>query len=364
MNKSLYVLIGCVTTFFLFLILGVLLFDVQPIEGNQLGVLETYWSGVDEKIYTPRTYFVFPWERMYIYNVGQRVFVMDNNPTTMTSETDIGREKDSYIVQSVDNQNMTLEMNLQWRLDPSKLIEVHKSANKYIEEVIIRPIMLRVVKDEATQLKAIEAYSGQGLVQLQKRIEDDLINGELGQKGIIVDSFTFTHIGLDPSYVEEIQLRQIAQQKKLRFDEEEKAAQAEALVAKAKARKAYEEQVVDAERDKAVSVLKAEALNEQEILKAEANKQKTILEAEAKKESSELEAAAILAVGKANAESEKLKFSAYSAEGADLYVKMQVAESIGKGISNVKGYLPESMTIFSIGEDFSKAVEKIVGEKK
>lgn len=331
------------------------MFDLKPIHGNEIGVKEDWWSGVKADPLPPATYFVLPWERVQEYSTAVNVFVMNEK-----------NENGSYLIQSSDNQDMKLSFQVQWKLDPTKVVDIHKTVGaKNIEDKILKPTLLRVVKDNATVKEALEAYSGIGLVQLQQDIEKSLNDpkGELRQRGIIVDAFVMQHIGLDPEYTTEIMGRQIAIQKELRSVQEEKAANAEALKVKAVAQADLNKMVVEAERDKQVKVLEAEALNETAILAAEAEKQKTVLAAEAKKESGELEAAAIIAVGQATAEAEKLKLLAYSSEGADLYAKIQIAESMKGAFSNIKGYLPENMHIYTLGENFLSAVENVVNPK-
>lgn len=350
---------------FLLLLLGFLFSKVVTVGGNEVGVMETWFGGVQADPLPPRTYMCYPWQTIYKYSIANKVFVM--NDIAGDSEPHNGRERDSYLVQSKDSQDMHLSLQTQWRVDAEHVVSLHKTVGvKGIEEVVMRPALLRIVKDEATTREAIEAYAGAGLVKLQQDIEKDLSDpaGELRAKGIIVDSFVIEHIRLDEDYVAQIKARQVAIQKEQRAVQEEKAAQAEALKAKAEAQAELNRAVVKAESDKQVQVLKAEAENEQEILKAEAEAKKVVLAAQAEKDSGELKAASILAIGKANAESEKLKFSAYSAEGADIYARIQVANSLGNSLSGIKGYLPENMNVYTLGESFMKAVENIVRPTK
>lgn len=353
------VLLLSVTTFFL-------VTDIVTIKGSEVGVKEDWWTGVQDEPLRPGTYFVKPWESVHTYSTAVRVFVM-NDKTPDEGETNAGRKIDSYLVQSKDSQDMHLSLQVQWRIDPAHVVDLHKTVGpENIEERVLRPTLLRVVKDQATVKEAIQAYSGAGLVTLQQDIEKDLNNteGELRDRGVIVDSFVIEHIALDAEYVQEITARQIAIQRELRAVQEEKAAQAEALKAKAVAQADLNKAVVEAERDKQVQVLKAEADNAQEVLKAEAEKQKVVLAAEGEKESGELKAAAILAIGTATAESEKLKFSAYSAEGAETYARIQVANAMADAFGNIQGYLPENMQVFTLGESFMSAVENVVGSGK
>jgi regulator of protease activity HflC (stomatin/prohibitin superfamily) len=365
MNKNTIFGLGIGGGVLLLLFLLFTLSKVTTVQGNQIGVMETWFGGVLPDQLGPRTYWCYPWQTIYKYSIATQVFVMNDVPGD--SEPHNGRERDSYLVQSKDSQDMHLSLQVQWRVDPEHVVTLHKTVGvKGVEEVVMRPSLLRIVKDEATVREAIEAYSGDGLVKLQQDIERDLSDptGELRAKGIIVDSFVIEHIRLDEAYVAEITARQIAIQKEQRATQEEKAAQADALKAKAIAQAALNTAVVKAQSDKEVQVLKAEAENEQEILKAEAEAKKVVLAAQAEKDSGELKAASILALGKANAESEKLKFSAYSAEGADVYARIQVANSLGNSLSGIKGYLPENMNVYTLGESFMKAVENIVKPAK
>jgi len=348
----------------LFLIVFMFLaFDVVPIHGNQVGVKEHWWYGVQEDPLPPKTYFVWPWERIQPYSTSVQVFVMNDKSEDGIAD---GRNHDSYLVQSKDSQDMRLSLQIQWRIDPTQVVNLHKKIGpKAIEELALRPTLLRVVKNKATMMEAIEAYAGSGLVTLQQEIEKELSDPkqELAQRGIVVDSFVIEHIRLDPDYVKEITARQIAIQKEQRSVQEEKAAQAEALKAKAVAQADLNKAVVEAERDKQVAVLKAEAENEQVILAAEADKKKLVLAAEGEKESGELKAQAILAIGKATAESETLKYKAYGTPGAETFAKIQIANSMAKAFGNIKGYLPESMNVYTLGRSFTDAVENLVKPK-
>jgi regulator of protease activity HflC (stomatin/prohibitin superfamily) len=353
MNKSLKGLIAGVSSLVVAITMFVAFFDIVPIKGNQIGVKENWSSGVNKEPLPPGTYLAMPWERIVPYSTSVQVFVM-NDKAASEGETATGRDHDSYLVQSKDSQDLHLSLQVQWRIDPAHVVNLHKTVGAdHIEERVLRPTLLRIVKDEATTREAIAAYSGSGLVALQQAIEKDLnkTDGELAQRGIIVDSFVIEHIKLDAEYVKEITARQIAIQRELRAVQEEKAAQAEALQAKAVAQSSLNKAVVEAQSQMQVAVLKAEG-----------EAKKITLASQARKDSAELEAAAIIATGKANAESEKLKYAAYAAPGAEVYARIQIAASMAEAFGNIKGYIPENMTIFTMSDSFQKAVENIVGQ--
>lgn len=340
--------------------------NVVTINGNELGVEETWANGVENTILQPKTYFLLPgWsKKVFKYDASSQVFVMNDKP--MTDEKGAaGREKDSYLVQSEEGQDMRISLNLRWRIDPSKLVSIHKTVRHDIEEKIIRPVVMRVVKDQATQMKAIDAYSGEGLVRLQNNIQNSLAGTgegkELAERGVIVENFVIEHIELDPEYINQIKTKQIAQQQQLALAEKRKAADAEALVAQAESMADYNKRVVEAQRDATNMVIQAQAENEKAIIAAQAEQQKQILEAEGKQKAMEAIAVGTLAQGKAEAEAKKLMLQAWAVPGADSFVKVQIAQSLGSAFGNIKGYLPEDMKVNLLTDNFMKAVDSVTG---
>jgi regulator of protease activity HflC (stomatin/prohibitin superfamily) len=359
------------------LVLTLTAVKIVTIQGNQLGVKETWGNGVEANILQPKTYFLFPgWSQTVIkYDASSQVFVM-NDKAMHEEKSAAGREKDAYLVQSQEGQDMKISLNLRWRLDPAKLVSIHKTVRNSTEEKIIRPVVMRVVKDEATKMKAIDAYSGEGLVRLQSNIQAALTGAgegaELHERGIIVENFVIEHIELDPKYIEEIKGKQIASQRSLRAVEEQKAAEAEALVAKSKAQADLNKAVVEAQRDKEVVVLKAQAAQEQQVLaakgqqqqltiEAEGAKAKLIAEAEGKKQAMIATAEGTLAMGKAEANARELMLKAYDVKGADAWVRVEVAKSVAAAFQNIKGYLPSDMKVNLLTDNFGKSVDALTG---
>jgi regulator of protease activity HflC (stomatin/prohibitin superfamily) len=365
-------------------------FKFATVRGNEMGVRETWMGGVDDQPLHAGTHFLFPgWSQaVYTYDMSSQIFIMEDDQVVVDevilkkqgAKINQGKHK-SFHVQSSEGQDMAISMNVRWRIDPTNLIHLHKNVRSNFEEKILAPVIMRVVKDEATTRRAIEAYSGDGLVKLQQDIQKDLVNpnGELRKSGIIVENFVIKGIKLDDSYIGEIRARQVATQKKLRSDEETKAAEAEALRAKAMAQSDLNKRVVEAERDLQVGVLKAKQEAEMEVLAAKANatkvelaakaeQTKTVLAADGEKQAGLFKAQAIEALGKAEAEATRLKLSAYSANGSENYTKIKVAEAMGVAYSGIKGYLPSDMKVTVLSENFMQSVQGMlnpsVREKK
>lgn len=347
---------------------------VYTVKGNESGIVED-WQGVRPEAVGPGTYFfVFNPssgnKTVYPYDMGVQVYVMNDKDNK--EEIAEGRQSDAYVVQSADQQDMRISLRIQWRRLPDKVVALHKTARNNVEERILRPVLLNVVKNSATLRSALDAYSGPGLVKLQNDILTGLQASEELKQYVHVESFVIEHIGLDPKYTEQIVARQVAVQERLKNIEQTKAAEAAADKAKATAQSDYEKVLVEARRDKEKGILDAERQKQEQILAAEADAKKVTLTAQAEKDrnvliaSGEKEAAlnraqAILALGEAEAQAKKLALGAYAVPGADAFVKIEVAKSLSLAFSGVKGYLPANVNYTTVGKDFGGAVNALVG---
>ena len=145
--------------------------------------------------------------------------------------------------------------------------------------------------------------------------------------------------------------------------EEQKAAEAAALVAKATAQSDLNRAVVEAERDKQVRILKAKADNESAIIAANAEQQKRVLEAEGKRDADIAIAKGVLAMGEAEATAIKLRLQAYAVPGSDTYARVEVAKQVAIAFQNVHGYLPNVNSINLLGSNFEELVTKLASPK-
>jgi regulator of protease activity HflC (stomatin/prohibitin superfamily) len=340
-------------------IMALTLLKWETVKGNQVGIKETM-SGIQTNILFPRTYFLWRgFEDIITYDASAQVYDLTH-----------------YKVQSVEGQDLIIDLSIRYRIDTAKLYTIHTTLREDFNKKVIEPAVQRIVKDEGTKLRAIDAYSGTNLVQLQNAIEGDLTRPEsdMRQRGFIVEAFVIRHIELDSNYVAEIKKKQTATQQQLRAVEEEKAATAEALVAKAKAQADLNKAVVEAERDAKVQVLKAQADNErvilaakaeqeQAILKAKGEQQRFTLEAEGKMQAAISEAKGIEALGKAKADAQRQLLESFKVDGADAYVTVEVSKNVAQGMQNINGFLPANMSVSVIGEDILKTVKTLVGPK-
>lgn len=358
----------------------------QTVEGNEIGVRETWSGGVDPEPKPPKTYVIYRWtEHIYTYPTSGQVFVMNDKPTGARGEPFAqGREVDPLIVNSVDSQQMSFHTILTWRISPMHVVNLHKNYRDHIEERLIRPEEVRAVMTRATLQPAIDLYSGEKLNDLRSSVEKELKdpNGKLAVNGVIVDSFVVERPTLDPEYVKKIEARQLAIITESMAKEQKKANDAIADAARSAAQKEANERIVKAEADKQVNILsqegtsqmaiiqvKAEAQNnvtrqeaesKKVVLAAEAEARRTVAISEAAKQAEINRSIGIKAVGEAEANRNQLLLSSFSVPGSELYTRIKVAEQFAAGLDKVRFY-PANATFTTVADNFDKGLSLLIG---
>lgn len=359
-------------------LVALMLFGVnfRTVEGNEIGVKETWAEGVIDTPLTPKTYVLFPAfnQKVYTYPTSGQVFVM-NDKDDKAEPFAQGRHSDALLVTSLDNQKVSFHVTVTWRIDPKHVVNLHKNYRDNIEERLIRPEIVNAVAVRATLQTAIDLYSGPKLNALREAVTNELrsADGKLATSGVVVDRFVIEKPKLNPEYEKVIEARQLAIAQESQAREQKKTNEAIAEAAKAAALKQQFEEVVKADTaaKKAVIETKAEADNNVTrqqavaqvlVINAKAEAEKQVALSEAAKQAEINRAVGIEAIGKAEAEAKKLGLSAFAVPGAESFVKVEVAKNLGIAFQNVKGYLPANVNYSTVGADFSKAVNVLVGE--
>ena len=362
------------------------LVKIRTVEGNEIGVLETWGDGVSPEPLTSKTYTFFPGfnKSVYTYTTSGRVFVM-NEKDDKSEPFAEGRRSDALVVNSLDNQRVSFHITLTWRIDPKSVVQLHKNYRDNIEERLIRPEVVNAVGIRATLQNAIDLYSGPKLNELREVVTKELRDpvGKLAQSGVIVDRFVIEKPKLNPDYEKVIEMRQLAIATESQAREQKKANEALAEAARTAALKGQYEEVVKAETSKQRSILEQQAISEKASIEAAANAKNAIITqeaesqkivlasqaeakrniaiSEAQKQAELNRAIGIEAIGRSTAEANKLLLSSYAVPGSDLYTRIQVAASLASSFAGVKGYLPQNVTYNTVAENFDKGVSLLVG---
>ena len=335
---------GIVGAVFLFIAFFSVL-NWTDVGGNERVVVQDWKEGVQSNILSSGTHFYVPITTDHFkYNVGVAKMIMG--------------EQDKYGSEKVDFPAFTItvggngkeqpaqfHVTLQYRLNPTKLVDLHNSVRGNYEELLIKPALTRIISDLSTQREVLDFYSGKGRVDLQNSIERAIATEpSLSEVGIVVETFVFDAIELDSQYVEEIRGRQIALQKRLRAVEETKAAEELANKAEAEANADKLKRIVAAEATKEERIRAAQALAQEVEYAATADAIKVKAAAEADRFRKEQDAAGVLALGMAQAKvDQEKKVSKYEGTAGERQAAVEIEQAKTERLknANISGIVTE-----------------------
>lgn len=306
--------------------------------GNEQVVVQDWKMGVQENTLGSGTHFYVPLTtNHYKYNIGVAKMIMGD-------QDKYGQEKVDFPAFSITvggngkEQPAEFHVTLQYRLNPTKLVDLHNSVRGNYEELLIKPALTRIISDLSTQREVLDFYSGSGRVDLQNAIEKAIATEpSLSEVGIVVETFVFDAIELDNLYVEEIRGRQIALQKRLRAIEETKAAEELANKAEAEANADKLKRIVAAEATKEERIRAAQAKAQEVQLAATADAIKVKAAAEADRFRKEQDAAGVLALGMAQAKVDKeKKISKYEGVAGERQAAVEIEQAKTERLKNAK----------------------------
>lgn len=204
------------------------------------------------------------------YDITQQEYTMSGVSTEGRRSGD-----DAVVGRTSDGQEVRVDATIIYSVDPAQanLVHVHWQT-RYADE-LIRPTVRGIIRDEVARYTVEEAYSTER--EAMREGIEALVRTRLAEEGIGVTDFLIRDIQFTAEYAASVEQKQIAEQNRLREDQE-------------------------AERRR----IEAQGLRDAAIFEAEGERQSFIERAEGEAESirirAEAEAEAILLVAEADAE--------------------------------------------------------------
>lgn len=271
---------------------------------NLLRVLE---KRGDQQVYAPGgVYFFLPivndWDTLPI---SQQNLLMNANPTEGDRPV-----PDDITFKTKDGNNVYIDVNLMWRIDPKKAGWLVMNAGQSIDEIkerVVRPIARSVIRDVFNEITSEEYYQ----VTIKNRMAQlamDLLAKELAPYGILVDMLQVQQHRFDVEYQQAINAQKQAE------------ADVQTLLEQQKAAAELKRSELEAKR--------SEWNRRLEDARGTAGQLRN--QADGYYQSKTNEAKAVVAAARAESEGIRKEAEALGKMGGDAYVKMQVAKMLAK----------------------------------
>jgi len=271
---------------------------------NLLGITERRGQ---QQVYSPGgTYVVLPMVNSWTtLPLSQQNLLMTANPKEGDRPV-----PDDITFKTKDGNNVHIDVNLMWRIDPTKAGEIVSHLGNDIDEIkerLVRPMARSIIRDVFNEITSEEYYQ----IAVKNRIADkarDDVGAALASYGILID------------------MLQVQQH---RFDEGYQAAINAQKQAEADVQTLMEQQKnVEVQKHTELEGKRAQWNQRLEEAQGEAGKKKN--EADGYYQTKTNDAKAVVATAAAEAEGIKKEAEALSKLGGDSYVKMQVSKMISK----------------------------------
>lgn len=246
-------IIGCFIALILILILALNSFTI--IKAGHTGVVSTF-GRVSENVLQEGFSFKAPW---------QKVTKMDNRVAKLELSTEAF---------SSDLQTVSVNLAVNYRVDPTKSYYIIKNIGKKYEDVLVGPAVHEVMKSIVATYTAEKSIANRN--EISQSLLDDL-NTKLNNSGIYVDDINIIDFDFSDTYIAAIEAKQVAEQQRKQAEIEqerltmEQTAKAERQ--KIEAAAAAEVARVEAEAEAEVTRINADAIAYAGQKEAEANKE-------------------------------------------------------------------------------------------
>ena len=291
--------------------LAVSMVGCESTSSTEVGVRTNLFPLIEKKgsqqIYSPGgVYFVLPLVNAWnVLPVSQQNLLMNANPAEGDRPV-----PDDVTFKTKDGNNVHIDVNVMWRIDPQKAGYVVSHIGQSVDEIkerVVRSVARSVIRDVFNEITSEEYYQ----VAVKNRMADkakEQLAKELEPFGLVVDMLQVQQHRFDPEYQAAINAQKQAEADVQMLEEQQK------------------NMVVQKQSE--LEAKRAEWNNRQEQAMGEAGQTRN--EADGYYQTKSNEAKALLASAKAEAESTKKEAEAFAKLGGEAYVKMQLAKRLAE----------------------------------
>ena len=284
----------------------------ESTSSTEVGVRTSLWGVVEkageQQVYASGgTYLVAPVVNDWaVLPISQQNLLMNATP----EEGDAMPVPDAIAFKTKDGNNVYIDVNVMWRVDPSKAGKVISKVGRSVDEIserVVRPVSRAVIRDVFNQITSEEYYhvTVKNRVAAQAR---DVLAKELTEFGLLVDGLQVQQHRFDKEYQEAINAQNQAEADVQTLLEQQKNAAVQ-KESELRARRAQWNQRLEA------------ALGEAGRLRNEADAYLLTRSNAAK---------AIVIRARAESDATRKEAEALNKLGGDAYVKMQLARQFAQ----------------------------------
>lgn len=333
------------------IVIGVLLlvginaavFFSPEVKAHQRGILVNLYGkhkGVQAEELLPGKYL---WFLSGFNPLTRRIIIVDISESNLelvnggTDDTDTSRS--SVTLETMDSEIIKADVSIWYRVSPDLADRFVGALSPEDVVSLVHNTARSVIRNKSGYFEVEDIFGGEVKEQIITMSKEGM-NQELNPRGLEVTSIEFKRLVFSDEIVAKLTEKTLSA-KDVEINKYKTLAAVEAS-------KRQEE---EAKGFKMAEIQKAEAEKRRVELASEAR----MVEARNQMESDKMEAAGIVVLGEAKAEAQRLELASYAGEGGARYMRIRIAEALGRGMANWK-IIPEKMDISAVAENFDRAI--------
>ena len=224
------------------------------VESNERGVVKTVRAGgVRPEALDSGLHWIVPVvEQVVTYDISNQTYTMSFIPQEGQQQGD-----DSIRARTKDGQEVIIDASVIYRIDPTKVVQLHRVWQNNYENGVVRPEVRGVIRD------AVSQYGVEEVVSTKRAEMVDIISAQLsgsfGENNLELLDFILRDIHFSEEYAAAVEQKQIAEQQ---------AQQAKFVVEQKRQEAEQARQVAQGQADAAV--IAAQGAAQAQIIQAEA----------------------------------------------------------------------------------------------
>ncbi|MGH8057825.1 MAG: prohibitin family protein, partial [Candidatus Entotheonellia bacterium] len=207
---------------------------VTVIEAGQRGVVFHLLSGVQGETLAEGTHILLPLlSRVTVYDMRPHVY--DVRSASEQPERRSVRTRDPFLwTPTADGLKVGLDLSVRYRLDPTRLAELHRSVGPEVEEKVVHPIVWNVTRLVASEYSLLDIY-GKRRSEIQQQVFDR-VQAHFARDGLICEALLLQDVVYTEDFEKTLVTKMVAEQKvqESAFEVDQAALRARAQVIEAR----------------------------------------------------------------------------------------------------------------------------------
>jgi prohibitin 2 len=195
------------------LITGLVGISLTLIEAGHRGVVFHLFSGVQSETLDEGVHVLLPiLNRVSVYDMRSRLYYVRNIDGTPTRGAAQSQPQDHLLwTPTADGLKIGLDLSVRYRLDPSRLVELHRAVGPEFEAKVVHPIVWNVMRLVASEYSLLDVYGRRRHDMQQQALMR--VQASFARDGLVAEDLLLRDVVYTKEFEKTLVAKMVAEQK-------------------------------------------------------------------------------------------------------------------------------------------------------